>query len=351
MTGFSNDILNLIQAIMVLLVLVCLYAYWGYGLIKITGYKCHWSIIPVLGFIFDFFIYIIVEVPCCFFDITLSICTWIHLVLMSIYSIYLFIKYKKNVFIKELVRKNRQELIFVIVIILGILCVVNQRKSYYYYEVGDARWNCDYVSTILASNHIYRNDSYSGQYIGFNNFELFFYSYFPYLASLCKCFYVNVAIMFYRIFAAIVISFYVLIFYSIFEAYFESDYKKNRIAMVLFTIFSLCPQPGHGYMYWIPSGPSFAHGVVVGIYAPMIVLLLIEYIREKFQGFWIIFFLTTLTAVFINRSGAFIYLLLMVSSFIPLMIFMIRKNKIIDIFRYMMCCVPCLISIGFTYFI
>lgn len=352
MVGFSNDFINLLQVIIVPVILITLYSFWGYGLVKVLNFKCIYTIIPVLGFIVDFFLYIIVEVPCCVMDVSLTVCTWIHIILMMIYSISVLIIFKRkniNLFDSNNKRVFKIDEVVIIVVALAVILVIaNMKKNYYYFLTADAQWNCNNVGTLLVTDHIYRYDPHSGQYVGFNNASLYFFSYFPYLASLCKTFYVNPALMFYRVFTEVVLIIWVLNFFSIFKLFFK-DRKKLSFAMMMFMVFAVCPQDGQGYIYWPIAGGTVTQGIILTIFVPLVTYMLLTYLDNEQDSFWWIFALIMICSSFINRSSPFVVLSLLASMFIPIVIIMIKKRKKIDIFKYMLCCFPGIISVGITY--
>lgn len=360
MIGFSSDVLNVLQIIVVTTIMLILFTYWGYGLVDIAKFKCHKCIIPMLGFIIDYFIYIVVEVPCCFFDISFSICTYIHVMLMFIYSVIVVYHIKRstnntlsNIYNKAIayLLKRRKEILVIVLVFGTILTVTYLPNNYKWYLDVDQIWNCNNVGTILTTDHIFRHDAESGQYIGLNNYSLLFYTCFPYYASLCKVFYVKPVIMFYRIMSALFLCLYVLTINGIFETVFNEDKKKTSVANILFMILAVCPQRERGYLYWPIIGASATQGIIVTIFVPLITYLLLNYGKENLCKYWLIYAMTTAASGFVNRSSGIVILVLMAMAFIPIVVRIVKKRNYIDILKYALCSLIPLASIGVTYFI
>jgi len=347
MIGFSNDIINLIQILLVIPCILFLYTFWGRGIKHILHFDCHWSLYPLLGFIFDFFAFIIVETPCCILDISFNVCYWVHLIFQIAFSILVVIK-KKNINIGLFLKKHTND-IFVILSMIITVSVIIHFRSVYFFD-SDAQWNCGHVSTIISTDHIFRYDSESGMYVGLNNYSILFLAYLPYLSTLCKLFYIRPILMFYRVFSVVVISLYFCVMYAITNAIYDKNIKKISIAMVIIALLLVCPSMDQGTQ-WIVEGTTVTQSINIAIFSPMFIYLLIHYYRYRLENYWIVYYIVLFAGTFVNRTSGLSIGILLTIFFIPMLIMAIKRKRYIDIIKYGLGGIPAGISFIVTYFV
>lgn len=344
MIGFSNDVINIIQSILVTVVLFLAYTYWGNGFCNIVGFKCNLSLKPIIGFVVDYFIYIIIELPCCIFDMSFKICTWGHLLIMFIITIIIY-KLKATDIMKEIKVAGYKEIVFISSIVMFMVLWTNLISYYPYFS--DDPWNCNNVCTILSTNRLYRHDPESGQYVGFNNVELLFYVYFPYMASMCKYFFIKPIIVFYKVFLTLEISMYFLIVYSFIKVIFE-DKEKQHMAFVLFLVFTIVFSREGNSSYTAIMATPMSQGVICTIWSPLIAYMLIRGVKDKEKNYWLLFAIVLFDSVFVNRTAGIATMIIMATSFVPYAYLEFKRKECINVIKYIFCCLPALISIIVT---
>lgn len=349
MPGFYNEIINYIQIILVIVILIVLYYCWGYGISRITKFRCHWSLQPVVGFFVDLFIYSLIEIPFCIFDWSYSICTYVHLFLMLLLSGYIIYSNRNN--LSRLAFFNtpsfdwKEYLVLFITLLLGIFLVITNK---HYYTYWDNVWDINNYTTALYTDHIYRYEPDSGWYVGLNNPELLIYSYLMYLGSLCKIFYVNPNIMFYRIIASIEVIFYIVISYNVIRLIFRRDKKKVNQSLLIFVIVNcvFCDGICNSLVNTLLFG-GVTLSVITSSVIPFAFYFTIRLLYEEdIDNIWPIFILLSICSCFISKTGCILFLAFMGISFIPIML---KKHNLKIALFYIICCVPSVICVAFIY--
>lgn len=306
----------------------------------------------VIGYVVEFSSFELIYVPMYFAEMSFKSVLWSWTILMIalvILSVILNYKEFKNIGKDTInILKKMPKILTTVFALLVFLQIIYPVKYMQIIDPDDAFYLAT-VNTTIDTNSLFKYNAYDGSE----------YSYMPLrysLAGLCTYFGVtselisiHPSIFMHTIWPAIIIPLEYIIYAGIAKKIFNGNKEKIGFFMIFLATIHI-----FGFISVFMNFSFFAYrswqgkSLIANLIVPLIWLISLYCIedRNKFIN-WLLLFLVMLSACFVTEMGVF---LAPITLAILAIIHLFENKKFIDIFKYLICCIPQLI-IGLLYII
>lgn len=331
----------MLQIILVLFGLGCVYFVFGYWLCKAGSVKCNITMLPIWGFSFCMVIFMFIEIPAHILGWKLSVLVYRYIVLVVIAAFFMaFISKSGQVRIEGI---DKKELLFLCAVIM--VQILFQFFNMFYGSTWDTGQYIGQISTALYTDTIRQFEPFSGKEMGYFDAQNLFATYEMHSAVICRLLHIHPLIYVHRIIASMEMIFVNIIPYNIALRLFKGNYKQARItiiSMLIINFFSNTLYTWSGFLF-LRTGES--KSMLVMVILPLILyctILLVQ--EEKGKVIGLLLVLTVTLGVGICKSGAFI---IPVALFVELMPVALLDKRWKLLFLYVISNIPCAIVCGY----
>lgn len=331
----------LLQIILVLSGLGCIYFVFGYWLCKTGSVKCNVTMLPVIGFSFCMVIFMFIEIPAHILGWRLSTLAYLYTALVVIAAFFMAsISKRGQVWIEGIEKK---ELLFLCVVIM--VQILFQFANMFYGSTWDTGQYIGQISTALYTDTIRQYEPFSGKEMGYFDAQNLFATYEMHSAVVCKLLHIHPLIYIHRIIASVEMIFANIIPYNIALRLLKGNFKQARIviiSMLIINWFSYTLYTWSGFLF---SRTGESKSMLAMVILPLIlycIILLIQKEKGKMIGLFLVLAVTL--GVGVCKSGAFIIPVALFAELMPV-ILLDKRWKLL--FLYVISNIPCVVVCGY----
>lgn len=333
-------ILNIIMSI---LIFVFLPIILGFGLLKFNPKNKSVFFAFVLGFFIEWLVFEILAVPMSFLGLTFYTLRNSWVIIMIVLAILSLVANKNDW--KEIKDLNIEDMkkipkVLGIISLVLILFQCYMSFSYMYEDYDDSNFVAK-ATIAIDTNSLFKYTDQGNEYTEFPTRHIF--SPFPfYTATVSTLVGVHPAIMAHTILPVVML----LICYTIYYLMALALFKNNKNKTFTFLILLSCSYIFGAYTRYsvyvrILARAWQGKSGIANIILPFIWYLYVKYIGEKNDGFyWFVLFITLWGGVLLSSMAL---TLPIISAGLLTLIYMIKDKKINYAFKYLVCCIPCII--------
>lgn len=325
----------LLQIVLVLLGLGCVYFAFGYWFCKAGSIKCNVTMLPIMGFSFCMVIFMFIEIPAHILGWNLSVLAYLYIAIVIVAGLLMaFISKRGQVRVEGIEKK---ELLFLCVVIMAQ--ILFQFFNMLYGSTWDTGQYIGQISTALYTDTIRQFEPFSGKEMGYFDAQNLFATYEMHSAVVCKLLHIHPLIYVHRIIASLEMIFVNILPYNIALQLFKGNFKQARIAiisMLIINLFSYTLYTWSGFLF-LRAGES--KSMLAMVILPLILyctILLAQNEKGKMIGLFLVLAVTL--GVGICKSGAFIIPVALFAELLPVVL-LDKRWKLL--FLYVISNIPC----------
>lgn len=333
-------ILNVIISILVFIFLPIIL---GFGLLKFKEDNKSIFLAFVLGFLIQWLVFEFFAVPMSFIGFSFNALrkTWTTMmIILAIVSIVVNKNDWKNIIEINIQEFKKSPKILGILTIILVFFQCYMSFSYMYEDYDDSNFVAK-ATIAVDTNTLFKYTDSGAVYTQFPTRHIF--SPFPfYTATVATIVRVHPAIMAHTILPVVMLLICYSIYYLIALALFKNNKNKAFTFLVLLSISYIFG----AYTRYSVYGRILARAWqgksgIANIILPFIWYIFFKYIGEKNDAFyWFVLFITLWAAVLLSSMAL---TLPIIAAGLLTLIYMIKDKKINYIFKFLLCCIPCVI--------